>query len=174
MAKKLLTIFEKICISISLLMFVLIYIAGGVANYLLGATILNEAFLFLTLFVVGGFILTWVKAKYTYLIGTCLYASALVFNFLFWFLTFSSSSNVLIAFIFSLIGLLMYIASVILRTINNALGSVSSLENLDDRIEKYKEYKKLFDEGLINQEELECKKSQLLNVKPVKKQPTKD
>ena len=174
MPKKLLTIFEKICISLSLTMFIFIYLAGGVANYLLGATILNVTFLLLTLFIVGGFVLTWVKAKYAYLIGTCFFSSGLVFNFLFWFLTLTLSSATMSAFIYSTISLVMYIASIILRTINNALGKASSMENLDDRVEKYKEYKKLFDEGLINEEELECKKVQLLNVKPTKKQLIKE
>lgn len=171
MAKKVLYIFEKICISLGLLMFVLVFLVGVKAT-IMSAQFLVKAdiSLFLILFVLGGFILTWVKGKHAPLIGHCFLASGLTFNFLYWFIYFmgTTDNTFTLAFVFSLISLVLYIASLVLYVVRKAVSANDDLDNLDERVKKYKEYKKLFDEGFITQEELEAKKVQLLNVKPVK------
>lgn len=176
MAKKVLNIFEKICISLALLMFVLVFIVGVEARVLKPEIlVISFAFLFLVLFVVGGFILTWIEAKHASLIGHCFLASGLTFNFLYWFVSYMSTDDTTysMAFVFSLIAFILYIASLVLYVVARAISSDENLDDLDVRVEKYKEYKKLFEEGYISQEELDAKKAQLLNVKPVKKVASK-
>ena len=176
MAKKVLYIFEKICISLGLLMFILVFVAGVEATILSAKFLVSgEIFLFLFLFVLGGFILTWVKGKHASLIGHCFLASGLTFNFLYWFIYFmgTTDNTYTLAFVFSLISLVFYIVSLVLYVVRKAISVNDDIDNLDERVKKYKEYKKLFDEGFITQEELEAKKVQLLNVKPVKNTASK-
>ncbi len=180
MSQKILKIFEKISISLSLLLFVLIFVVGIDYTSSASVSLLESLFplLFVIGFVVSGYILSWPKSKKCFLIGNCFLATGLFFNFILWFALFQaeletmsaeSESVIALGFVFSLIALILYFVSLILHGLGCFLFHETSCVDLDKRVESYKEYKKLFEEGLISQEELDLKKAQLLNIKPDKK-----